>query len=159
MIRRFLLAPIIATCCVLVASAQTTIADHMQQATGGRVTIHQPAALNARLSPANGDSTNVATHNKHQAEKNVVGYRVQVFSDRNQRTAKAEALSKERSIREAFPDMATYVTYDAPSWRLKVGDFRTRDEASTRLAELKEMFPGYANEMIIVIDVINTEVQ
>ena len=111
----------------------------MQRATSGRVVVHQPAALNARLNPANGDSTNVAI--------------------RNQRTAKSEALSKERDIKEAFPDMATYVTYDAPSWRLKVGDFRTRDEASVRLAELKEMFPGYANEMIIVIDVINTEAQ
>ena len=157
--RRLLFALIVALGCGSMASAQTTIADHMQRATSGRVVVHQPAALNARLNPANGDSTNVAIRNQHKAEKNVVGYRVQVFSDRNQRTAKSEALSKERDIKEAFPDMATYVTYDAPSWRLKVGDFRTRDEASVRLAELKEMFPGYANEMSIVIDVINTEAQ
>ena len=86
----------------------------------------------------------------------MVGYRIQVFSDRNQRTAKGEALTKERSIKEAFPEMGTYITYDAPSWRLRVGDFRTRDEAVIRLGELREMFPGYAGEMIIVVDVINT---
>ena len=81
---------------------------------------------------------------------------IQVFSDRNQRTAKGEALSKERSIKESFPEMGTYITYDAPSWRLRVGDFRTRDEAAARLAELREAFPGFAGEMIIVVDVINT---
>ena len=87
-----------------------------------------------------------------------MGYRIQVFSDRNQRTAKSEALSRERNIKEAFPEMGTYITYDAPSWRLRVGDFRTRDEAASRLAELKELFPGY-DEMIIVVDLINTAAQ
>ena len=85
-----------------------------------------------------------------------VGYRIQVFSDRNQRTAKGEALSKERNIKASFPDMGTYISYDAPSWRLRVGDFRTREEAKVQLDELRELFPGYANEMIIVVDVINT---
>ena len=89
-------------------------------------------------------------------EKNTVGYRIQVFSDRNQRTAKGEALSKERNIKASFPDMGTYISYDAPSWRLRVGDFRTREEAKVQLDELRELFPGYANEMIIVVDVINT---
>ena len=106
-----------------------------------------------------GDTTNVATHHHFMGKKEMVGYRIQVFSDRNQRTAKGEALSKERSMKEAFPEMGTYITYDAPSWRLRVGDFRTRDEAASRLAELKELFPGYANEMIIVVDLINTAAQ
>ena len=144
----------------LTASAQSaatgTIADYLQRVTGGRVTVHQPSALNQRLNPANGDSTNVATLEHALGGKNVVGYRIQVFSDRNQRTAKGEALTKERSIKEACPEMGTYITYDAPSWRLRVGDFRTRDEAVIRLGELREMFPGYAGEMIIVVDVINT---
>ena len=159
--KRFFFAFAIFATLSLVADvyAGTTIADYLQQVTRGRVTVHQPAALNRRLNPANGDTTNVATHQHISAGRNIVGYRIQVFSDRNQRTAKGEALSKERSIKESFPEMGTYITYDAPSWRLRVGDFRTRDEAAMRLAKLRELFPGYANEMIIVVDVINTEAQ
>ena len=159
--KRILFAIFASAICLATANAQTpaTIADYLQQSSAGRVTVHQPEALNRRLSPTSGDTTNVATHHHFMGKKEMVGYRIQVFSDRNQRTAKGEALSKERSMKEAFPEMGTYITYDAPSWRLRVGDFRTRDEAASRLAELKELFPGYANEMIIVVDLINTAVQ
>lgn len=156
MSRRFFLALTVIAAIATMTAAQKTIADHLQQSTGGRVTIHQPAMLNMRLSPENGDTTNLATHELMRNEKNTVGYRIQVFSDRNQRTAKGEALSKERNIKASFPDMGTYISYDAPSWRLRVGDFRTREEAKVQLDELRELFPGYANEMIIVVDVINT---
>lgn len=156
--RIFILAASVAVLALAAAQTRTmTIAEYMQSVTGGRVKVHQPDALNQRLDPDNGDSTTVATRRHGVASnENVVGYRIQVFSDRNQRTAKGEAMSKERSIKEAFPEMGSYITYDAPSWRLRVGDFRTRDEAVARLAELRELFPGYANEMIIVVDVINT---
>ncbi len=163
MLKHFFFALLAIGTCLFAAELKAqnhvaTIADYMQSVTAGRVTIHQPQTLNQRISPANGDTTNTATH-RYKSGKNIVGYRIQVFSDRNQRTAKGEALSKEKNIKENFPDMGTYITYDAPSWRLRVGDFRTRDEASLRLSELRKCFPGYANEMIIVVDVINSDAQ
>ena len=141
--RLFLLIAMVAAALLPSMAEDMTIAEYLNMVSGGRVTVHQPAALNLRLSAENGDTTNVAARDHAR-------------SDRNQRTAKGEALSKERSIKESFPEMGTYITYDAPSWRLRVGDFRTRDEAAARLAELREAFPGFAGEMIIVVDVINT---
>lgn len=83
------------------------------------------------------------------------GYRVQVFSDNNQRTAKGEARSKEAKMREAFPAFNTYIVYNSPFWRLKVGDFRTRDEAEAAADAIKLHFPSFAREIRVVRDRIN----
>lgn len=143
-----LMAPILG-----MADGYSTIVEYLEQKSDGNVTVVQPMELNERLKPENGDTTNVGM--KHFVSKELVGYRIQVFSDKNQRTAKNEALSKERSIKESFPELGTYITYNAPSWRLRVGDFRTREEAAAVLDILKEAFPGYASEMIVVVDRIN----
>jgi len=63
---------------------------------------------------------------------------VQVFSDNNVRTAKAEAASKQRVISARFPQYQTYVRYTSPYWRLKVGDFRTQQEANAAAEELRK---------------------
>ena len=47
------------------------------------------------------------------------------------------------------------MVYKAPYWRLKVGDFLTREEAVAVMAELKKSFASLAGEMIIVRDRIN----
>ena len=83
------------------------------------------------------------------------GFRVQVFSDNNQRTAKNEARSKARNIGERFPEMRTYVTYTSPYWRLKVGDFRTQREAQAAADEIRQAFPSYGKEIRVVRDRVN----
>lgn len=85
----------------------------------------------------------------------VAGYRVQVFSDNNQRTAKGEARSKERQLREAFPEFDTYIVYNSPFWRLKVGDFRTQHEAEAAADDIKSRFPAFAREVRVVKDRVN----
>lgn len=85
----------------------------------------------------------------------IAGYRVQVFSDNNQRTAKGEARTKEAKLREAFPAYNTYIVYNSPFWRLKVGDFRTRDEAEAAADAIKSHFPSFAREIRVVRDRVN----
>lgn len=80
----------------------------------------------------------------------VEGYRAQVFSGNNQRESKDEAFKKEKEVKELFPDIATYVTYTAPFWKLRVGDFRTHEEAYHMLRQLMSAFPSYGKEMYIV---------
>lgn len=80
------------------------------------------------------------------------GFRAQVFSGNNQRKSKEEALQKEKLIKEMYPDLPTYITYTAPFWKLRVGDFRSREEAYSLMRELKESFPEFAKEMYIVKD-------
>lgn len=83
------------------------------------------------------------------------GYRVQVFSDNNVRTAKSEARSKAQSIQTRFPQYRTYVVYQSPYWRLKVGDFPTRTEAENVADEIKKVFPAFSREVRVVKDRIN----
>jgi hypothetical protein len=78
------------------------------------------------------------------------GYRIQVFTDNNQRTAKTEALSKERQIKELFPDVSTHVIYNAPFWRLRVGDFVTFEEAYSLMCRLAEAFPAFKKEIQVL---------
>ena len=80
----------------------------------------------------------------------IQGFRTQVFSGNNQRKSKEEAFRKEKEIKELFPDVPTYVTYNAPFWKLRVGDFRSHEEAYQMMRQLMEAFPGFAKEMYIV---------
>lgn len=82
------------------------------------------------------------------------GYRTQVFSGNNQRKSKDEAIRKEEMIKELFPDIPTYLKYDAPFWKLRVGDFRSREEAYQMQRQLMDAFPTFAKEMYIVKDEI-----
>ena len=85
----------------------------------------------------------------------MAGFRVQVFSDNNARTAKNEARSKQRTISSRFPQYQTYVMYTSPYWRLKVGDFRTQQEANNAADELRKAFPAYSKEIRVVRDRVN----
>lgn len=127
-----------------------TIFDSMEEKGLGKgsVVIRQSDAIRnmvgARQYGANVEKTDGEAFLKLQ------GYRVQVFIGNSQRTAKSEAMRKEKEIQEYFSGLATYVTYTAPFWKLRVGDYRSYDEADQTLRQLKENFPSYAKEMTIV---------
>lgn len=84
-----------------------------------------------------------------------VGYRIQAYTDNNQRTAKASAQARARAIAMRFPQYRSYISYNAPSWRLRIGDFKSREEAQAALSRIRGVFPSYAREMTIVRDHIN----
>lgn len=136
---------------IAAAGSAQTIVEHIESTSQGRVTVTQPSQLGERLDPKNGNPEN----GLKSAGKNRVGYRIQVYADKNQRTAKSEAMSRERALQMRFPDLGCYVTYNAPTWRLRVGDFATREEAVEIMQQLKKEFPSYAREMIVVKDRIN----
>ncbi len=65
------------------------------------------------------------------------GFRVQVFFDSDKskiNAARSQVIAK-------FPKTDTYITYNAPNFILKVGDFRTRLEAERVKAKLEAEFP------------------
>lgn len=118
-----------------------------------KCTISQSSILCSRLNK----TVEIADETQDNAiEKQYLsGYRIQVFSDNNSRTAKSEARYKANNISEKFPELRTYITYNAPFWRLRVGDFRTPEEANDIVVKLKEEFPKYSKEIRVVRDRIN----
>lgn len=88
-------------------------------------------------------------------ENRGVGYRIQAYSDNNYKTAKAAAQHRARDIAMKFPQYRSYISYKAPSWRLRIGDFKTKREAQAALQRIKSVYPKFAREMVIVRDRIN----
>lgn len=138
-----------------VAVSDTSIVQYLERPeTGGKVKVVQPAELAKRVSRAEG----VIKYDGNKGYAQSSGFRIQVFSDNNYRTAKNSALYKEGLIKEAFPEMETYVTFTSPFWRLRVGDFRSYEEAGNALRELKREFPQMAREMRVVRDKIHIQI-
>ncbi len=84
------------------------------------------------------------------------GWRIQLFSGNNQATAKEEAFRKEALVKAKLPDLNTYVIYNAPFWRVRVGDFFTYEEAYEVLLDLRRSFV-FGREMSIVREKIQVE--
>ena len=116
----------------------------------GVVVVHQSEALKrlvgTRIDNENVDVLNGRTYLITQ------GYRVQVYSGNNQRISKDEAASLQANIKELFPDIESDVRYNAPFWKLHVGNFRSFEEASLILRELRGRFPQKRNEIYIIED-------
>lgn len=134
-----------------------TIVDHITK--GNSNVINQPDKMLLRLVPVEA----APEDDKEKEEVNrpvngrMAGYRVQVFSDTNVRTAKNEARSKQRVISSRFPAYQTYVMYNSPYWRLRVGDFRTQRDANAAAEELRKAFPAYSKEIRVVRDRVNVQ--
>ena len=147
--------------------AQSTAGiETMYLGADNHVTLHIPARLADRLvtAPVSAENPSVSVNPESSEESSAGvssssaqgaktgGYRVQVFLDNNARTAKNEARARARNISEQFPHYPTYVVYSSPYWRLRVGNFRTHDDADAAAAELSAAFPAYAREIRVVRD-------
>ncbi len=130
------------------------------------VSFEMPQALLDRLTSTPGTSGDESRENAAETDDETdkplkvkgaksIGYRVQVYSDNNARTAKGTARQRERAISGAFPQYDTYVTYASPYWRLRVGDFRSQYDAEKAAAEIKRVFPSYGREVRVVRDRVN----
>jgi len=135
--------------------ADVTIVEHITADSRNKVV--QPEALRQLLVRQENAAETEEPHgiSAEATASTSSGYRVQVFLDNNPRTAKATARRKASAISSRFPEMRTYITYNSPYWRLRVGDFRSHAEASEAAAELRSAFPGSAKEVRVVRDRIN----
>lgn len=115
----------------------------------GSVYIDQPAALR-NIIGARQPGTETETTADGKSFMKIQGFRIQVFSGNDQRTSKDEAFRREKEIRELIPGIPTYVTYNAPFWRLRAGDFNSHEEAFPVQRQLMQAFPRYGKEMYIV---------
>jgi hypothetical protein len=87
------------------------------------------------------------------------GFRLQVFMGNDPKKSKAEALDRQNQIKTTLENTEAYVFYDSPNWRVLVGDFMTREEATFFKEILRKEFPQFGKEMYIVADKINMPVE
>ena len=65
------------------------------------------------------------------------GYRLLVLNTNN----RDEAIDGKTKIYKHFPDQKAYLTYQSPFFRLKAGNFKTRDEAKRYQTLMNSIFP------------------
>lgn len=81
------------------------------------------------------------------------GYRVQVYSSNQQQYAKVEALELEQKLKENL-DQTVYVQYLTPFWKVRIGDFRSYEDAKEYKKVFVEKYPNMVGDTYIVRDKI-----
>ena len=144
-----------------VSTKPSSILERINQTESGKgsVKIIQDESISERIGrPVKRDLSNDFDDEESKYVE-MSGWRIQVFSGNNQRISKKEAFQKEMDVKTSFPELSTYVKYDAPFWRLRAGDFQTLINAQKVLVQLRHTFPAYGREMSIVKERIQVKVK
>ena len=93
--------------------------------------------------------------NKIQEEKigysGMEGYRIQIYSS-SERNAREESSKAQGDFMNKFKDIDSYQLFAEPGyWKIRVGNFRTRTEATRLFILISKVFP----DAYIVPDIIN----
>ena len=75
------------------------------------------------------------------------GYRIQVFSGGNSRADRQKAESAGMVMKSNFPTEPIYVHFYSPSWKCRMGNYKTLEEAQRMLAMVKKL--GYKQACVV----------
>ena len=154
-------------------SAQQTFTERLQQVVDsvGKIVLHQEKTItdlvnNAKKSVAAPVQKRVTDGTVPQLPDSIAadslalgpkvkinGFRIQVYFGDNSRKGKTEARAAGLRFRNSFPDLPVYVSFASPHWLCRAGDFRSMEEASEVLRQIREM--GIFREAVIVKSKIN----
>ncbi|HWK55779.1 MAG TPA: SPOR domain-containing protein [Parapedobacter sp.] len=66
----------------------------------------------------------------------MMGFRVQIYSGSD----RSEAYAEQARFKRLYRGIDTYLSYEEPNYRVKVGDFRSRNEAQDLMQGLRKQF-------------------
>lgn len=75
---------------------------------------------------------------KNQSIENLPGYRIQIYNG-NSRDKMNEIQQK---FKKSYPDVETYLIYQAPYFKLRAGDFTEMIEANKFLMTIRKEYPS-----------------
>ncbi|MBA3649478.1 MAG: SPOR domain-containing protein [Chitinophagales bacterium] len=70
-------------------------------------------------------------------KRSVSGFRIQIVADQHRQTVMDQKLRFE----QLYPGVNTYFNYQPPQFKLRVGNFISREEANSFLQQVKDDFP------------------
>lgn len=97
--------------------------------------------LNVRFMTASLDSLVRYNAQSNANQTTLDGFRIQIYSGSGV-TSKNDAAETQARFMKAYPEEKAYIIYNAPFWRVRVGDYRTRSEALGLLNKLSGSFSG-----------------
>lgn len=121
----------------------------------GTVRIVQDARI-AALIGQRGEGNQIETDGGKQYIRSK-GYRLQLYMGNNPKKSKTEVFNMEKAVKAVYPNISTYVTFNSPFWKLKVGDYKSWEEADRMLREFKEQHKSISKEVFIIKDDIRLE--
>ncbi|MCX6256797.1 MAG: SPOR domain-containing protein [Bacteroidia bacterium] len=121
----FLFLPVFAT-------SQNIFTDlQKQSANNGKITIFQDADAESLV------LKNIELDQKH---KGTCGYRLQIYSGTGN-SARNEARQIQSKFISLFPEIQTYMIYQEPYFKIRVGDFRSKSEGLKTKKQIQTEFP------------------
>src|SRR5690606_5971956 len=96
--------------------------------------LMQRTRMGTRISAAPANKPPV--DRKNATRTTAMGFRVQIYSGAN----RSEAYSEQARFKSLYKDIDTYITYEEPNYRVKVGDFRSRSDAQELMQGLRKQF-------------------
>lgn len=75
------------------------------------------------------------------------GYRIQVFSGGNSRADRQKAETAGTVMKSNFPSEPIYVHFYSPSWKCRMGNYKSLEDARRHLAQVKKL--GYKQACIV----------
>ena len=97
----------------------------------GNITIYQDTRI---------DSLMQKNYDIRSEKQEIVGFRIQIYFESG-RQAQAKAEEIQIKFTEEFIYIPSYLIYNAPFFKIRVGDYRTKSEALKSLQEIKTIYP------------------
>lgn len=110
------------------------------------VVVHKDPRLDMLVKKQSSINTAVKKSNARSAK----GYRLLVINTNN----REEAIAAKTKIYTFFPELKAYLQYQSPYFKLKAGNFKTRDEAERYRKNMTNMFP---KGVFIVNDIVEVK--
>ena len=112
---------------------KTGLAQTMAMPDTGSVVVHKDPRVDALAKKQAAINAAIKKANARTAK----GYRLLVINT-NKRN---EAIDAKAKIYTHFPDLKAYLVYQTPYFKLKAGNFRTREEAEKYRKTMSSIFP------------------
>jgi hypothetical protein len=104
-----------------------------QADTAGSVVVHKDPRIDLLVKKQ--ASINITT--KKAYGRTMRGYRLLILNTNK----REDAIAAKTKVYTYFPELKAYLVYQSPFFRLKAGNFRTREEAEKYKKEMATLFP------------------
>jgi hypothetical protein len=111
--------------------------------TGPAMIVHKDPRADALVRK----QAEINERSKRISGRTMRGYRLLVLNTNN----RDEAIAAKTKIYTHFPDQKAYLTYQSPFFKLKAGNFQTREEAKRYQSLMNTIFP---KGVFIISDII-----
>jgi hypothetical protein len=113
---------------------------------GSSVIVHKDPRVDELVKKQS--SINIAA--RKAAGRTMRGYRLMIINT----NSRDEAIAAKTKIYTHFPDQKAYLTYQSPFFKLKAGNYQTRDEAKRFQSLMNTLFP---KGVFIISDIIEVK--